>query len=73
MPEKWSTAKRLALSSFAPKKNCRRKQMLRALGSGEPLQTVNGQMCCDVCSQQCSNKGSACTDLDTLDMQMHLL
>ena len=25
-------------------------------------------MHCDVCSQQCSNKGSACTDLDTLDI-----
>ena len=41
------------------KENCRRKHMLRALGSDEPVQTVNGQMCCDVCSQQCSNKGSS--------------
>ena len=54
------------------KENCRRKQMLRAIGSDEPLQTVNGRMCCDVCSQQCSNKGSACTDLDTVDMCKHI-
>ena len=50
------------------KENCRRRQMLRALGSDEPLQTVNGQMCCDVCSQQCSNMHSAYTELDTLDI-----
>ena len=50
------------------KENCRRRQMLQALGSDEPLQTVNGQMCCDVCSQQCSNKCSAYTELDTLEI-----
>ena len=50
------------------KENCRRKHMLRALGSDEPVQTVNRQICCDVCSQHCSNKGSACSDLDTLDI-----
>jgi len=50
------------------KENCRRKHMLRALGSDEAVRIVTGQVCCDVCSQQCSNKDPAFSELDSLDV-----
>ena len=42
--------------------------MLRALGSDEAVRIVTGQVCCDVCSQQCSNKDPAFSELDSLDV-----